>query len=82
MLPDRDCASGPELDACRRLLIRCSGALSAEARRLQSLDLTYAVGGPCALALAAAAHALARDLLALRAEVEGQVDALRAATGG
>jgi hypothetical protein len=82
MLPVPDCASGPELDACRRLLIRCSGALSAEGRRLQSLDLSHAVGGSCAIALAAAAHALARDLLALRAEVEGQVEVIRPVTGG
>ena len=69
MLPDRALAPDPELDACCRLLIRCADALSAQGRRLRSLDLTSAVSGTCATALSAAAGPLARELLALGGEI-------------
>jgi hypothetical protein len=66
MLPD------PELDGRRRLLAGCAETVSTGGRRLQSLDVRPALSGPCAVALAAAADALASELLALGREMEAE----------
>lgn len=75
MLPD------PELDGCRRLLVRCASTVSTEGRRLQSLEVGPALGGPCGVALAAAASALASDVLALSRELEAGAGELRRPVG-
>ena len=75
MLPD------PELNGCRRLLARCAATVSTEGRRLQSLEVTPALGGPCAVALAAAVSALASELLALGREMEARAGEVRRPTG-
>jgi hypothetical protein len=81
MLPVDGSVSSAELAACRRLLAQCTDALWAETRRLQLLDLSGAVGGSCATALASATEALGGELRAVTREVEGHAALLGRVTG-
>lgn len=61
-----------ERAACGRLLARCAEAVRSEARRLQTLDCSPALGGSGGVALAGMVSALGSDLRRLGAEIEVQ----------
>jgi hypothetical protein len=81
MLPDSAPVTPAELDACRRLLARAAATVTAEARRLQRLDLSRAVGGSCAVALAGATRELVDELRRVVDELDHEAAGLGRTAG-
>jgi hypothetical protein len=81
MLPDGAPVTAAEIDACRRLLARAAAAVSAEGRRLELLELSRAVGGSCAVALAGATRELAAELRSVVDELDRAAAGLGRTTG-